>query len=308
MKVTPLNWGLLAILLLLLGSDLALRGQGTVEREVGRLLPDVFRDQAQRVVLESGDERLEAQRTGEGIWVLPGHHDYPADGSRLRNLIEGLISITTLDLLTLDRDRHAEYGVDEGALSISVWDGTGKLLGSLLLGDQVSGGAASYVRRSGDDAIYRAPRLRTISLDPAQWLDVKWMAFEPTMVDRLRLSGSDLEAPVTLVRDEGTVDRWRYEGGDTLRPSIVKSMLHTLRDLFLAEVVAASPDGGALGETRLQVELSLADGRTLAGTFGRETSDGGVLAAREGTGWVVRFTRAIWENLRSDARALVRTD
>ncbi|MEE8469601.1 MAG: DUF4340 domain-containing protein [Planctomycetota bacterium] len=306
MKLTPLNWVLVVVLVLLLGLDRALRGQGPVEREVGRLLPELFLDQAQRVVLESDDERLEMRRVGTGSWVLPDHYDHPADASRMRFLLESLISITTLDLLTPDAERHAEYGVDEGALSVRVWNGEGRLLAGLLQGDVVPGGGASYVRRSGDDATYRAPGLRaTIPLDPAMWLDVKWMTFEPTMVDGLKLSGAELDAPVLLARDEGTLDTWRYEGGDGLAPSKVKSMLRTLRALFLAEVVGDGDQGEELGDVRLQVELRLADGRVLAGRFGSVKPDGSVLASRMDTAWVVRFTRATWENLSSQARSLV---
>ena len=197
--------------------------------------------------------------------------------------------------------------MDEGALSVRVWNGEGRLLAGLLQGDVVPGGTASYVRRFGDDATYRAPGLRaTIPLDPAMWLDVKWMTFEPTMVDGLKLSGAELDAPVLLARDEGTLDEWRYEGGDELAPSKVKSMLRTLRALFLAEVVGDGEQGEELGDVRLQVELRLADGRVLAGRFGSVKPDGSVLASRRDTAWVVRFTRATWENLSRQARSLVK--
>ena len=91
-------------------------------------------------------------------------------------------------------------------------------------------------------------------------------------------------------------------------------MLQVLRTLFVAEVVGDGVEGDVLGQAllqaplqaRLQVELGLADGRVLAGSFGSVTPDGGVLAARAETAWVVRFTRATWENLISQARALVR--
>jgi len=306
MKITRLNCVLMIVLALLVGVDMTLRGQGPVEREVGRLLPKLFLDQAQRVVLERDGQRLEVRRTGEDSWVLPDHYDYPADAGRLRFLLERLISITTLDLLTLDSDRHAEYGVDEGALSVSVWNGEGQLLAGLVQGDEVPGGAASYVRRYGADATYRAPKLRTIPLDPAMWLDVKWMTFEPTMVDRLRINGTELDAPVDLVRDAGTVDKWRREGGEVIAASRVKSLLISLRGLFLVEVVGDGSQGQELGEVGLQVELQLTDGRLFVGRFGRVTSDGSVLASREETGWVVRFMRANWETLRSEARRLVK--
>jgi len=305
-KITRLNWVLLAVVLSMVGADQALRGQGPSEREVGRLLPELFLDKANRVLLEHDGKRLELQLAAEQEWVMPGHFNHPADAGRLRNLIQGLISITTLDLLTMESERHADYGVDDGAISVRVWDESGSVIAGLLLGDMVPGGGASYVRRAGDDATYRAPRLRTISLEPNAWLDVRWMPFEPTMVDRLTLGGSDLDAPVVLVREEGTVDKWRYESGDVLAPSRVKSMLQTLRALFLAEVVGSGQDQGlSLGEPRFNVELRLADGRVLAGTFGTITTDGSVLASRTDTRWVVRFSPATWENLRREARGLV---
>lgn len=305
MRLTRANVLLLVALAGLVAAEIGLQRSGPVEREIERLFPDLFRDRAARFLLEGAGVSVEGRRTTEGTWILPEHFDHPANEVSVDLLLTALTSLTTLDLLSEDPARHGSYRVGQGqALVVRVWDEQGELLAALVQGAEVDG--ATYVRRLAQDAVYRAPRLRTIRLDPRLWLETRWLAFEPATVTEVRLGGTLLERRLVLQRDPTSVERWSVEGGADVRPQRVKDLLRVLQTLHLEGVVAPRMGEADFGEPQLELSLGFLDGATASGLFGATTPEGGVLACRDPQTFVVRFGRATWELLRGQLAELVR--
>lgn len=308
MKVTPLNVVLALVLAVLVGADAALDDGGVRERAIERLFPDLYGDRVARFVLERGDELVECRRREDGRFVLPAHFDHPANETTVRLLLSALTSLTTLDLVTEDAARHGEYGVGDGALTVRGWDERGELVVGLVQGAEAPAGDASYVRRAGSDAVYRAPRLRGIPLDARLWLDAEWMPFAEALVDEVRLAGAALDEPLVLEREAGTVDRWRAAGGEPFPASRVRDFVSRVRSLFFEEVVAARAADLELGEPALSITLGTVDGKELRASFHADAAagDGSVLATHGPEDFVVRFPAAAWESVRAGAEGLGR--
>lgn len=298
---------LMGLLAGLVALDLGLRDRGPQARTIGRLAAEFYRDKASRALLVRGQERLELRRGVDGAWVLPEHYDYLASARTLDELLTALTSLTTLDLVSLDASTHGEYGLGQQALNIEIWDETGQRVLGLMQGAEVSGGGASYVRLMGQDAVYRAARLRTIRLDPRFWLDVQWLTFPAALVSRIELGGSALSGTRTLARDADTVDTWRVEGGERIGASSIKNHLRALRSLFVERVQGrADAEAPALAPL-LSVELELIDGRHFSVSILAAASGTQGVLGRRGSDdpFIVGFGESSWQALLTSARQLL---
>lgn len=307
MRLTRTNWILIGLLVAMAALDLGLRDKGGEARTIGRLAVDFYRDRAARALLVRGEERMELQRGGDGAWVLTERHGYPASKRTMDELLTALTSLTTLDLVSLDATTHQEYGLAQDALAIEVWDEEGQRVLGLLQGAEVSGGGASYVRLMGDDAVYRAARLRPIRLDPRFWLDVQWLTYPEALVGRIELSGTALSVSRTFVRDENTVDTWRVEGGERIGIAPIKNHLRALRSLFVESVRGRVDVGAAVAAPLLSAELDLIDGRHFSASIMTDPSGADGVLGRRGSDdpFIVEFGLSSWQAVLASAERLL---
>lgn len=295
MKLTPINRVLLVLVILLGGIELLRGGEGQPQREIGRLFPDFFTDQAQRLEIEGPDGLVQLEREGEA-WVVSNRFGHPAREESAALLLRALASITTLDLLTEDPGRHSEYGLEEGHTRVRAWNATGDQVVDLIQGNDSPDSRACYVHRLGDAAVYRAAQLSRIPAAPTRWLDSAWFPFEPSIVKRIEVHSEDLEEPRVLVREERRYV-WR-EGERVVAKSKVDDLLQSVQSLFLSDVIAEPGDAGSqVPDVALRIELTLLDERVLVGEFAgpeeglvrarRRDPDGWVVALPEGAVGVV---------------------
>jgi len=306
-RLTRTNWILIGLLVAMAALDLGLRDKGGEARTIGRLAVDFYRDRAAHALLVRGEERMELKRGGDGAWVLTERHGYPASTRTMDELLTALTSLTTLDLVSLDATTHQEYGLAQDALAIEVWDEEGQRVLGLLQGAEVSGGGASYVRLMGDDAVYRAARLRPIRLDPRFWLDVQWLTYPEALVSRIELSGTALSVSRTFVRDENTVDTWRVEGGERIGIAPIKNLLRSLRSLFVESVRGRVDVGASVGAPLLSAELELIDGRHFSASIMTDPSGADGVLGRRGSDdpFIVEFGQSSWQAVLASAERLL---
>ena len=304
-RLTPLNQGLLVALALLLGLEFGFPVQRSEQRTIEKLFPTLYKDLAARTLLVQGEQRIAIERDEGGRWVMLEHHDYPASPRKLAELLSALTSLMTLDLVTSDAASHSEYGLGSGALRVQVWDAAGEVLADLIQGAEISGAGASYVRRAGQDDVYRAPRLRTIDLGLQYWLDVVWMPFAEALVNDLALEGELLDSSLHFKRDDKTVDRWRTQDGRSVSAAPLKALARAAQSLFVDSVAGPASLTEQLGEPTLQLTLGLINGQTLGARFWELPEDQGALAQRvDPQQHVVRFSTQTWQMIRQASQAL----
>ena len=138
--------------------------------------------------------------------------------------------------------------------------------------------------------MYRAPRIQRLEADPREWMEVRWLAFEPGFVKEVRFEGIAVGGAVGFAREEGTVNRWRdAASGEPVAASRVRAVLKRVGTLFADGVEGVDREG--LGETQLEVVLALSDGEQIRASFGARVGEQWRLAARvqEQWPWVVRI-------------------
>ena len=151
---------------------------------VGKVLFDQFEDPvdaASLKILRYDDElgklhEFEVARNNSGLWSIPSHADYPADGEdQMKKAALCLVGLKVLGLVTDDPAQHELYGVEEPnreetklgskgvGLLVAFRDDQGKDLAGLVVGKKVKGAEEQrFARVPGQDPIY------AVEFDPEQ--------------------------------------------------------------------------------------------------------------------------------------------
>ena len=156
-----------------------------------------------------------------GLWTIPSHHDYPADGEeRLANTAAGIIAITKDDFRSENVTDHESFGVidplDDG---VSTLRGRGRrvtfkgaseqVLADLIIGDPVEGRRGyRFVRVPDQSRVYAARTDIGLSTKFNDWIETNLLGVERDDVKRVELNEYQVDERSGGVRRRGqfTVD------------------------------------------------------------------------------------------------------
>lgn len=212
---------------------------------------------------EAGSVNVFRVEKKNGIWQIPSHHNYPADGEeRLAKTATSMLRVERGALVSTSAQDHKRYRVldplDEAPSGtegygdrITLLENDSKLL-DLIIGDQVEDQQdVYYVRRPDESQIYRA-RLGTIDLSArfADWIeqdllelnsssDLVEMVVHPYHFDEIRGVPVPDEELIVLERKPAT-SPWKLEGLDGAtekeKLSVINAMSRALADLEIVGV------------------------------------------------------------------------
>ena len=184
----------------------------------GRITPEAFMDQGEKFFPDFTDpntaQTLEVieynGNTGaakafkvtyeKGRWVIPSHHNYPADAQdRLAQTAAGIIEMRKDDFRTDNVTEHKGLGVidplDESASDIdgrgkriTIKDADNNILADLIVGHQVEDkDGFRFVRRPGQKRVYAAKMDFEVSNNFADWIETDLLQVEKDKIDKLTL-------------------------------------------------------------------------------------------------------------------------
>lgn len=204
------------------------------------------------------------RRTDQGRWVIPSHHDYPADAKdRLAKTAASIIGILRGALVTRWPSDHAQYGVvdpKQDSLSVGDVEGIGKriilrgednsTLADYIIGEKAEGGERDqyYVRKPDEDDVYIADLNIDLSTKFTDWIDSdllemeSWDLRELTLNDTSfdELQGRITERQVNTLQRTTSSDSWNFEGlneeTEEVNADAVRDTANTLADLKIIGV------------------------------------------------------------------------
>ena len=152
----------------------------------------------------------------DGLWTIPSHHDYPADGEeRLAETAAGMIAITKDDFRSDNVTDHEAFGVidplDEG---VSTLRGRGRrvtfrgaseeVLADLVIGNRVEGRPGlNFVRAPDQNRVYAARTDIGISTSFSDWIETNLLGVERDEVKRVELNEYEIDERTGSVRRRG---------------------------------------------------------------------------------------------------------
>lgn len=194
-----------------------------VFREEGQPLFPGFTDVSKVAAMEitaydadTGKPRPFKVERKAGKWVLPSHHDYPADAEeRLKKTAAEVVDLKK-DSLRSDRTAdHERMGVvdptDEQAkgtrgrgMRIELKDAEGKVLADFILGDAIEGRKMRYVRLPGQKWVYGVKTEAEFSAKFSDWIETDFLKIDPYDVRRMRFDQYRIEERLTeFVTEDG---------------------------------------------------------------------------------------------------------
>ena len=237
-----------------------------------------------------------------GLWTIPSHHDYPADGAeRLANTAAGMIEITKDDFRSDSVTDHEAFGViDPLDESVSTLQGRGRrvtfkgaseqVLADLIIGDAVEGRPGyNFVRVPDQNRVYAARTDIGISTDFKDWIETNLLGVERDDVKQVVLNEYQVDERTGMVRRRGefTVD-WIeqdvWEGSDVPVGKEVDYVQMNLLvgALMTVEIVGVRPKpAGLTGNLRAAFEareITNADLQTMQSRGFYPTQEGDLLS------------------------------
>ena len=210
---------------------------------------------------DSGKTDVFSVESKDGLWQIPSHHDYPADGEeQLAQTAASMIGVERQALIERTKAAHKRYNLldpldDEVTGSegrgdrITLYEGDEPLV-DFVVGKQVEGQEnVYYVRAAGEDRFYTADLGEfSISTKFTDWikkdiLDIERTAVREMIVNRYRIDearGVLIQGDRLTLSREGSSDPWQLKGLDEekeeLQTADVNSLLNALDDLSIVGV------------------------------------------------------------------------
>ncbi len=250
--------------------------------EVGEeFFPQLRDGKATELIVSKFDQDLEETQTfsvkltDDGLWVIPSHHDYPAEAEdRLARTAASMLGIRKLGLVSRSKEDHERYGVagpdaqlspaaadddEENAVDprgtrLTLKDSSDNSLVDLIVGrSPESNPGQYYVREPEKNAVYIAEMSIDLSTKFSDWIepdllkvnqpDVKQVRVNRYSVDEQR--GEIVQGDVLdFLKDESS--SWTLAGLDTeseqLKTSAVTDLVRNLDELKIVGV-RPKPEG-----------------------------------------------------------------
>ncbi len=277
--------------------------------DVGERFFPNFEDPAEAMsleVIEYDPETAEAipfrVQNAAGIWTIPSHHDYPADGAdRLAQTAAGILLLEKDDFRSENVADHAALGVvdplDDAAVSlvgrgrrVTVKASGDRVLADLIIGNAVEGREGSYFVRIPEQKRVYVSRLGVeVSTNFADWIERDLLLMDQDRVDRAVLEDYSINERTLRVDRRGRLalgqedGEWTIEGlgaGEEPDSFEVREMIRAASEL---EIVGVRPKPAGIAGTLTGDVAAISNSDILSlQTRGYYLTQGGSLLSNEG--------------------------
>jgi hypothetical protein len=244
------------------------------------VIASVNPDHIVRIELSSAIEKtiLEKDELTER-WAITAPVKQDADTTRISHLLAAFRSRVVADV-TVDAGNLKEYGLDaSNGLVVELWTNTGEPAASFTLGADLAGGS-TFVRVSGDDAIYRA-RLggrRRFARAPTDWRNRVVVDRAEADIQGLRIESwnGDIYHLARAPTDEQTGDGpWTLEPdpGWNLDAAGLTELVQKIGTMRAANILDDDFDGG-FSPPAASITIMDKDGTETTLAIGRRQEEG----------------------------------
>lgn len=255
-------------------------GKHTGEVKMGAgLFPDLPVNQTAKVVIAGAGRRATLVK-GDKVWQVKERGGYPADFTKLRDMVIKLSklkigrsftgtpdTLARLSLLAPSASKAAGQGT-----RITLSDSAGKVLADVILGRtrKIEGGGigGQYLKKAGTDTVYLVDRnFRFLKTSPAQWLKMKILNIKADDVASVTCFKGGAPTPAyTLSRPKkgATAQLMPLPKGRTADTAKIDQVLEALSPLNLEDVKASDGQPPTVGPSGSRLIYRLYDGRQIS--------------------------------------------
>lgn len=285
MHLTPKTIALLVLALLLVALNVADPGSQPSFSESLPTISDEIADDVRRIEISTTSSKLVLQKDENESWRVTAPFEARADRARVRTFLNVFREPVIADV-RVDEGEEDRYGLDAGnGIVAELWtdDGAEPLV-SYTVGFDAPGGS-SFIRLSGDDAVYRARvgGRHRYEQPPIAWRNQVLLDFDyEQAVEMVVTQGEQTTLRVvrdtTAVETEGTPAPWALDPAPewTLDTRAVDAMVRMLGQLRAGGILTqGEPVGFEPPAAEITVVLNTGETRVL--TVGTQRPESGVL-------------------------------
>ncbi|WP_417384524.1 hypothetical protein [Gimesia sp.] len=252
-----------------------------------------------------------------GSWIIPSHHDYPADAEdELAETATSLVGVVRGALESRRKSDHERFGVidplDDSNTNLkgrgqrlTLSKEGGAPLVDFIVGKKVPDQADQYyVRKVDEDAVYRTKLNVDLSSEFSDWIEPDILKVDRDRLVEILISHYSIdeaqqkivyesdkrEENVTVLTRKNSTTPWEMQGLDTatqkLNTADVNQLVNTLTDLKLQGIRPKSSDLAAglkeSGSLKPKTQLDLFDLQSRGFVLARGPSGTPQLASNEG--------------------------
>jgi len=154
-------------------SRIANRPASPVSEAPATLIQGLEPSKVASIVIGTGENAMRLNRKGNRF-VVANKDDYPAKTSEINDLISNVLDIKTRELITRNRQNHADLEVveDKASSVVKFLDENGDLITGVIIGKRAEIGD-SYVRQASSDDVYLTADAPWIASTAISYIDKK---------------------------------------------------------------------------------------------------------------------------------------
>lgn len=208
-----------------------------------------------------------------GLWIIPSHHDYPADAEdRLAQTAAGIIGLIKEDFRTSNVGDHEACGVvdplDEGATSlmgrgkrVTIKNQEGEILADLIFGKKVEDRPDyRFVRVPGQKRVYVTRTNIDISTNFADWIEQDLLLVDRDQIEQVILKDYSINERTRSVDRRDVIilnrngDEWEANKMSSSQEVDTTKMSQLLRSIDELSIVGVRPKPAGLSEDLRRAE------------------------------------------------------
>jgi len=227
---------------------------------------------------ETGSARPFKVTNQNGLWTIPSHHDYVADGEdRLAQTAAGMITITKDDFRSDNVADHEALGVldplDETATSlrgrgkrVTIKGENDKVLADIIIGNEIEDRENfHFVRVPGQKRVYAAKIDVEISTKFEDWIESDLLKVQQASIDHVILKDYSINERTLTVDERDTVvldkidGTWSADGMRANQEIDTTKMNDLLREIDNLSIVGVRPKPEGIDERLSGLTMSRND-------------------------------------------------
>lgn len=199
-----------------------------------------------RVELKRQDDRV-TLGLEEGAWVVKSLGNYPADSSKVRNLVQGLVLARRLAPKSSNKSLFGRMGLAEDATTVELFSADGDLILALDIGKRrlrsQEGESETFVFIETDGRAWTAKGLADASTDPLEWVERVVAAINGDRIREVSVAPAD-GASFLLLRPQPNAEKLSVISADGETSDAdefrAERLMSGLSELRLENLLAAS--------------------------------------------------------------------
>ena len=227
---------------------------------------------------DTGSARPFKVTNENGLWTIPSHHNYVADGEdRLAETAAGIITVTKDDFRSDNVADHETLGVldplDETATSlrgrgkrVTIKGENDKILADIIVGNEIEDRENfHFVRIPGQKRVYAAKIDIEISTKFEDWIESDLLEVQQSRIEHVVLKDYSINERTLMVdeRDTATLDKndgtWTADGMRANQEVDSTKMNDLLREVDNLAIVGVRPKPEGIDERLSGLTISRAD-------------------------------------------------